>query len=172
LEKAQYVIMFDLCEGVDLTDCWPFRDKLRAEARQLSAHSSVSKRTAIATSRQKLGRKIEAFHAKGSAFLGDISDGGDNISLEQIDCEEDNILDVGDEFDDFPDDSIPSPPMPVAMKDPMMTKKKKKKKWLKILRASALQCLPHWDGSVLFVLVWRRWQHRNWSFEKGKPTTP
>ena len=102
------MIMFNLCEGVDLTDCWPFRDKLRAEARQLSAHSSVSKRTAIATSRQKLGRKIEAFHAKGSAFLGDISDGGDDISLEQIDCEEDNILDVGDEFDDFPDDSIPS----------------------------------------------------------------
>jgi len=55
-----------------------------------------------------LGRKIEAFHTKGSAFLGDIDDGGDEISLEQIDCKEDDILDVGDEVDDPPEHSTAS----------------------------------------------------------------
>jgi hypothetical protein len=51
---------------------------------------------------------IEAFHAKGSAFLGNFDDGGDDIFLEQIDCEEDNILDVGDEAEDLLDNSVAS----------------------------------------------------------------
>ena len=102
LEKAQYVIIFIPCRVGDFDrKSAPFRDKLRAEVRQLSAHSSVSKCTSVATSRQKLGRKIEAFHAKGSAFLGDINDGGDDISFDQMDCEEDNILDVDNEINDL-----------------------------------------------------------------------
>ena len=95
--SALFIILSSV---MHLYDRWLNRDKLRADICQLSRHSTTKSQTSIATSRQRLSRRIDAFHTKGSTYLGDLCEYGDEITLNTTHFEEDNIMDAEDQDSD------------------------------------------------------------------------
>jgi len=107
LEDAQYAI--HSFSQYDLTDT-NSRDKLRWESRQLSKHASVADKTKLAERRQRLGRRIHAFHSKAATIMGDID--VDDLHLKDADIEaadeihDSNGEDSDGEEGDKPEDDL------------------------------------------------------------------
>ena len=68
------------------------RDKLRWEIRRLTKYSTAGDKTKIAEKRQRLGRRILAFHSKSSAIIGELDP--DHLTLNEAD------IVAGDEIPD------------------------------------------------------------------------
>lgn len=61
---------FLMCPPFRVTEA-TVRDKLRWELRRVSRHATVITRRQLEERRQRLGRRISAFHSKASAVMGD-----------------------------------------------------------------------------------------------------
>ena len=87
-----------------------YRDKLRWDVRRLTKHASLADRTQVQEKRQRLGRRILAFHSKVSAMIGDFDDDGLVINeADVVEADEipDSHMDGSDgEENDEPDDPL------------------------------------------------------------------
>ena len=83
LEDAQCLPQLSVFICFDCLTHHKSRDKLRWEIRRLTKYSTVGDKTKIAEKRQRLGRRILAFHSKSSAIIGELDP--DHLTLNEAD---------------------------------------------------------------------------------------